>query len=481
MGPQTTEPNSISDKGSEAPPPFLVDAEGNELETAEQGKSYKYRDFSNVTENDEEALGTDAVATPAPNRNMETSIRVQKFPVKLYAILAQKEFNEIVTWMPHGRSWKVLKPNIFESMVMPLFFEYSNYHSFNRLVNAWSFRRVSSGPDRGSYYHELFLRGKPHLQKYMRRLPKTHKKLPMKKQDEPDFYRLDQTNPLPALEDAPIPGALITSSAMSNLVDNNNNNISNMNKGEPHSLANSFTGPLDMSRTVNLRLPGQPQGSQRGLGGLYGMNSLEDFGAGDTFSPQRGLVGDMMPNQALSSQDRGALASGLGGGAVHQQLRANGMQMPMLDTSGISGLAMGAGLDSDFASSLGQQQQMNSLRNNQAMHSMNSQAAMNQRMSQMNKMTGMNTVNVARMGQMNTQMGMNALRNSNGLAPSAFTDMQSPQLSLSMYDGAGMGGAAAGMMGNMSGLGTLDNDLGLGAGMGGMNFMGNLSNNSGQQ
>jgi hypothetical protein len=80
---------------------------------------------------------------------------VQKFPVKLYAILAQKEFSDIITWMPHGRSWKVLKPNLFESLVMPLFFEYSNYHSFNRLVNAWSFRRISSGPDRGSYYHEV--------------------------------------------------------------------------------------------------------------------------------------------------------------------------------------------------------------------------------------------------------------------------------------------------------------------------------------
>ena len=46
----------------------------------------------------------------------------------------------------------------------------------------------------------------PHLQKYMRRLPKTHKKLPMSKKDEPDFYALDKSNPLPALEDAPIPG-----------------------------------------------------------------------------------------------------------------------------------------------------------------------------------------------------------------------------------------------------------------------------------
>jgi hypothetical protein len=52
-------------------------------------------------------------------------------------------------------------------------------------------------------YFQLFLRGKPHLQKYMRRLPKTHKKLPMKKEDEPDFYELDKSSPLPEVEDAP--------------------------------------------------------------------------------------------------------------------------------------------------------------------------------------------------------------------------------------------------------------------------------------
>jgi hypothetical protein len=61
---------------------------------------------------------------------------------------------------------------------------------------------------------QLFLRGKPHLQKYMRRLPKTHKKLPMRKQDEPDFYMLDKTNRLPALEDAPVPGGLAAASAL---------------------------------------------------------------------------------------------------------------------------------------------------------------------------------------------------------------------------------------------------------------------------
>lgn len=119
---------------------------------------YKYRDFSNVAEEEDDASEMPP-SSHSSRGHMESSIRVQKFPVKLYAILAQKEFQDIITWMPHGRSWKVLKPNLFESMVMPLFFEYSNYHSFNRLVNAWSFRRISSGPDRGSYYHEVTLGG----------------------------------------------------------------------------------------------------------------------------------------------------------------------------------------------------------------------------------------------------------------------------------------------------------------------------------
>lgn len=71
-----------------------------------------------------------------------------------------------------------------------------------RMFQAWSFRRKSSGPDRGSYFHELFLRGKPQLQSYMRRLPRTHKKLIMKKDEEPDFFKLEKSSPLPTLQEA---------------------------------------------------------------------------------------------------------------------------------------------------------------------------------------------------------------------------------------------------------------------------------------
>ena len=36
----------------------------------------------------------------------------------------------------------------------------------------------------------------------------------MRKKDEPDFYKLDKTCTLPALEDAPVPGAIATSLAL---------------------------------------------------------------------------------------------------------------------------------------------------------------------------------------------------------------------------------------------------------------------------
>lgn len=43
----------------------------------------------------------------------------------------------------------------------------------------------------------------------MRRLPKTHKKLPMKKEDEPNFYSMDKARPLPTLEESPLPPSTI--------------------------------------------------------------------------------------------------------------------------------------------------------------------------------------------------------------------------------------------------------------------------------
>jgi len=146
-------------------------------------------------------LAGSLLSPPQPVLRASGMVRSQRFPVKLYALLSQPQLSHIITWLPHGRSWRVLDTRALETAVLPVFFESDNYHSFNRVINAWSFRRKSTGPDKGSYFHELFLRGKPHLQHYMRRLPRSHKKIAMTKKEEPDFYALERSSPLPSLEE----------------------------------------------------------------------------------------------------------------------------------------------------------------------------------------------------------------------------------------------------------------------------------------
>jgi HSF-type DNA-binding len=59
----------------------------------------------------------------------------ESFPAKIHAILSRSDLQHIIGWLPHGRSWQVLKPRDFESQVIPQYFEHSHYSSFVRQAN----------------------------------------------------------------------------------------------------------------------------------------------------------------------------------------------------------------------------------------------------------------------------------------------------------------------------------------------------------
>jgi len=145
------------------------------------------------------------------------SLANQKLPAKLAAMLSDPDLITCITWLPHGRSWKILNRDIFSSYALPRYFGHTNHSSFVRVVNAWGFRRIVTGPDRDSYYHELFLRGKSGLYSRMKRLPNNNKKskdllsqqqqqqqsprlkgvASPEQQKQLDFYELSKQSPLP--------------------------------------------------------------------------------------------------------------------------------------------------------------------------------------------------------------------------------------------------------------------------------------------
>lgn len=154
---------------------------------------FYYRDHSETPDRD-------------PSEPITIPGRIPNFPAKLFAILSRPELSDIISWMPHGRSWKVHKPREFEVKVIPAYFDHSKYSSFIRQANGWGFQRISTkGLDRHSHYHELFLRGIPHLIKLMKRPSAATRGAATtmdrprhgKGKSDPDFYIISQEHPLP--------------------------------------------------------------------------------------------------------------------------------------------------------------------------------------------------------------------------------------------------------------------------------------------
>jgi hypothetical protein len=116
------------------------------------------------------------------------------FPQKLMDILEDPQNQDIISWLPHGKSFVIRDRTLFADMIMPRYFpRKAKYSSFTRKLNRWyvytilvrrlvfeektancenlilrnlccrNFMRVANGPEPGAYFHKFFLRDQPQL------------------------------------------------------------------------------------------------------------------------------------------------------------------------------------------------------------------------------------------------------------------------------------------------------------------------------
>jgi len=117
------------------------------------------------------------------------------FPDKLHRMLSEIEQSgesDIISFLPHGRAFAVHNMKKFLEVILPRYFrEQTKWSSFSRQLNLYGFSRISSGPDSGAYYHELFLKGRPNLCHYMRRVGAPtgvdRRRFKVPEGDDPDF------------------------------------------------------------------------------------------------------------------------------------------------------------------------------------------------------------------------------------------------------------------------------------------------------
>jgi hypothetical protein len=121
------------------------------------------------------------------------------FPLKLHDMLNATSgagMEDIVSWQPHGRCFVVHKPKEFVSL-LPEYFKLSKLASFQRQLNLYGFQRLTRGPDRGGYYHELFLRDRIFLSHSIQRIKVkgTGVRARSNPDQEPDFWALSWVSP----------------------------------------------------------------------------------------------------------------------------------------------------------------------------------------------------------------------------------------------------------------------------------------------
>lgn len=141
--------------------------------------------------------------------DLENTVKASKrdvhipFPLVLHNLMEDAEikgFANCISWRPHGRAFLIKDPKSLVEDILPSYFKHSKLSSFQRQLSLYGFTRLTSGgPDRGAYYHECFLRGRPFLSTRISRtrIKGTWVRTSASPELEPNFYLMES---LPDLE-----------------------------------------------------------------------------------------------------------------------------------------------------------------------------------------------------------------------------------------------------------------------------------------
>jgi hypothetical protein len=78
--------------------------------------------------------------------------------------------SDVISFVANGRAFAIHKPDKFFKEIVPLYFRQSRLSSFKRQLNLYGFELINTGPARGGYYHELFVKDRAELCRRMRRV-----------------------------------------------------------------------------------------------------------------------------------------------------------------------------------------------------------------------------------------------------------------------------------------------------------------------
>lgn len=97
------------------------------------------------------------------------------FLLKLYQILENDEYKDIIHWGETGQFFVVKNVHDFTENILPKYFKHNNFSSFIRQLNMYDFHKKKSNQNEHIFYHQNFIKGKKNLIKTIKRKSKKDK------------------------------------------------------------------------------------------------------------------------------------------------------------------------------------------------------------------------------------------------------------------------------------------------------------------
>uniref|UniRef100_K3WEM4 HSF-type DNA-binding domain-containing protein n=1 Tax=Globisporangium ultimum (strain ATCC 200006 / CBS 805.95 / DAOM BR144) TaxID=431595 RepID=K3WEM4_GLOUD len=108
-------------------------------------------------------------STPKENSGKRSKPEAPKFLLLLFEIL-QMENPKVIRWSEDGLSLQILDPAIVTDKILPKYFNHTNFHSFQRQLNYFGFRKwTKSKTDICTFSHPYFRQNQPELLQLIKR------------------------------------------------------------------------------------------------------------------------------------------------------------------------------------------------------------------------------------------------------------------------------------------------------------------------
>ena len=89
--------------------------------------------------------------------------KAKSFPVKLMSALIENSSDDVIAWLPDGKSFVIVNPDLFVDTILSKTFKECKYASFVRKLHRWGFVRLTSGTGTDCFHHPLFQRNRTDL------------------------------------------------------------------------------------------------------------------------------------------------------------------------------------------------------------------------------------------------------------------------------------------------------------------------------